>query len=461
MQAIGYFRADAVTQRSGSRRTLIAFEEDFREYCDLNLHQPIETFGDLNASGSSDYPQYAEMVRYIQEHSTNFLIVVPDSSHLGRDLEALARTFIELEGSGAKVTCEDEEFPDPLQNAFHVLGVTGISTTRSARIKESMQARAMKGQGLGRPPFGYRNGDGGALEIVKDEAPVVELIYRLYTSESIGMRLIVQHLNKRDIRTRRGGRWNVVSIRDLLRNPVYMGTYARFGLRLPRSHEPIIPPEVFRAAQDTVRARRPVGRVPRAEPYLLSGMVVCAHCGNKMMGVTRRQRWRNKDDKRKSSVYRYYQCQSRNNQSVCGYHTWRAALLEATVVSQLKLTLEAKQSKPEQSGPEQTRDKASAPDDRRSDQLRSIREDSVRNAERRLTQAMRRAAQGSASVDAFARCLDDLDAARASVRRASDPTDLSQTLEVWDQLDFAARRDSLVAHFVRVEVKDEMVRVEV
>jgi len=461
MQAIGYFRADALTLKPEPGRSFVSFQEDFLEYCDLNLHQPIKTFGDLNASGSGDYPQYADLVGYIRELETDFLVVVPDSSHLGRDLESLARSFLELEGIGAKVTCDNEDYPDPLQNAFHVLGVTGISKTRSARIKESMQARAMKGQGLGRPPFGYRNGDDGTLEIVKDEAPVVELVFRLYTDEAIGMRLIVQHLNERDIRTRRGGRWNVVSIRDVLRNPVYMGTYTRFGLRLPRNHEPIIPPKVFRAAQDTVRARRPVGRVPRAEPYLLSGMVNCGHCGNKMMGVTRRQRWRNKDGKRQSGVYRYYQCQSRNNQSVCGYHTWRATLLEATVVSQLRLALEAKRSRPDETGPDKSGTETPAPEDLRSSQLRSMREDSVRNAERRFTQSIRRAAQGSVNVDTFARCLDDLDAARASAQRASSGADQSQTFEIWDQLDFDARRDALLAHLVRVEAKDEMVRVEV
>ncbi len=453
MQAIGYFRADAPTQKPGPRKSLIAFEEDFRQYCDLNLHQPIKTFGDLNASGSGDYSQYGQMLRYIQDLGSDFLIVVPDSSHLGRDLEAFARSYIDLESNGAKVTCQDEELPDPLQNALRVMGVTGVSMTRSARIKESMQARAMRGQGLGRPPYGYRNGDDGTLEIVKDEAPVVELIFRLYTNEAMGMRLIVQHLNERDIHTRRGGRWSVVSIRDVLRNPVYMGTYTRFGLRLPRTHEPIIPPQVFRAAQDTARSRRPVGRVPNAEPYLLSGIVHCGHCGNKMMGVTRRQRWRNKDGKRKDGVYRYYQCQSRNNQSVCEYHTWRAALLEATVVSQLALAIDAKRA----------RDPAAMPasDGARSPQLQSILEDRVRNAERRFTQGMRRAARGAAGIDLLARCLDELDAARANVPRANDLPDAARTLADWDQLDFDVRRDSLLAHVVRVEVKDEMVRVEV
>jgi hypothetical protein len=166
--------------------------------------------------------------------------------------------------------------------------------------------------------------------------------------------------------------------------------------------------------------------------------------------VTRRQRWRNKDGKRQSGVYRYYQCQSRNNQSVCGYHTWRAARLEATVISQLGLALEAKQNNDGSSAGEQ-----------RPSQLREIWEERVRNAERRFTQTMRRAARGAASVDRVATCLDDLDAARTSAQRATETTDMSQTLEDWDQLDFDARRDSLLAHLVRVEVKDEMVRVEV
>ena len=198
----------------------------------------FRSFGDLNASGDGRYPQYDQMIEFIKESRSNFLVVIPDSTHIGSDLESVARTLIFLENNGAKVICDDEDFPAPLQNAFHGVGVTGISKTRSAKIKESMQARALKGQGLGRPPYGYRNGDAGILETVKNETAVVELIFKLYTQEDMGLRLIVQHLNERDIPTRRGGKWNVVSVRDMLKNPVYMGTYTRFGLRLPRATKP-------------------------------------------------------------------------------------------------------------------------------------------------------------------------------------------------------------------------------
>lgn len=425
------------------------FEKAFGEYCDLFFHQPVKTFGDLDASGSGSFPQYQEMVQFIGESGTNFLIVIPDAGHIGTDLESVARSFLELEGVGAKVTCDDEDYPDPLQSAFHILGVTGISKTRSAKIKESMQARALKGKGLGRPPFGYRNGEGGSLEIVKDEAPVVELIFRLYIKDGLGLRLIVQQLNDRGIKTRRGGNWNVVSIRDMLRNPVYMGTYSRFGLRLPKAHEPIIPPEQYRQAQDTTRSRKPVGRISNAEPFLLSGLAQCGYCGNKMMGVTRRQSWRNKDGKRQRGVYRYYQCQARNNQSVCGYHTWRAPMLEGAVVSQVGLVLQAKTAGVE----------TESTDDQKPD-LQSTWEERVRNAERRFVQAMRRTARGAVETAILAQYLGELDGARASAERAQNPVDASETLQSWDELDFDSRRDFLQTHVARVVVNDESVRVE-
>ena len=61
--------------------------------------------------------------------------------------------------------------PDPLQNAFQTLDVKGVSRTRSSRIRTSMRRRAMQGLGLGKPPYGYRIGAKGALEVVPRRSP--------------------------------------------------------------------------------------------------------------------------------------------------------------------------------------------------------------------------------------------------------------------------------------------------
>ena len=442
MRAIGYFRT------LDGQSSLGELERAFAEFCDLNVHQPVRSFADTVPLEGGRRAGYQEMLEYMRDSGSNFLAVVPDSRHLGDDLESVARAVVELEGAGAKVTCADEEYPDPLQNALQRLGVKGVSRTRSDRIKESMKDRALKGQGLGKPPYGYRNGPSGTLEVVAEEAPVVELLYRLYTKDGLGLRLIAQHLNERGITTRRGGKWNMVTIRDILKNPTYMGTYTRFGLRLPQSHRAIIPPEVFRTAQGQARSRRPVGRVANTEPFLLSGLANCGYCGNKMMGVTRRQAWKRKDGRRASGVYRYYQCQSRNNLSVCGYHTWRAPVLEGTVSAQLRHAL--RNVTPGTDG-----DALRA----RTERTRDMWGKRVSNAERRFVQALRRAARGEASVENLGRYLVELDKVRHGAEKSGQAIDLDAIMADWEALDFATRRGFLTEHIDSIVVRDDTVEV--
>ena len=451
MRALGYFRANAPTLlNTEGGRSLEDLESEFRDYCYINMHQPVEIFGDLGQSDDGKQSEYERLLSYIRESGSEFLVTVPDATHLGDDLEAVARAFLVLESIGSKVACQDEDWPDPLQNALAALGATGPSKSRSEKIRRSMQRRALSGKGLGRPPYGYRNGEDGTLEIVKDEAPVVELIFRLYTKDRMGMRLIVQHLNERGITTRRGGNWNVVSIRDILKNTVYIGTYTRFGLRLPGTHEAIIPRDIFRAAQDIVRERRPMGRVSRSEPYLLSGIAFCESCGNKMMGVTRRQLWRNKDGNRSRATYRYYQCQSRNNQSVCGYHTWREADLEGAVLAQIPLAIEARTLR-RQLSQNQGADSEQA--------LKKIWEERVKNAERRFSQTLRKTASGAVKTDQLERALADLDKARELAEKSDKPVDVDDMLEKWNEREFDEKRDFLLTHVARIEVSDHMARV--
>ena len=450
MRALGYFRADAPTTAKEGSKSQQEFESEFHDYCYINMHQPVELFGDLEATDDSEQSAYERLLSYIRDSEMEFLVTVPDASHLGNDLEAVARVFLALESMGCKVACQDDDMPDPLQNALVALGPAGASRTRSEKIRMSMQNRALSGKGLGRPPFGYRNGEDGTLEIVKDEAPVVELIFRLYTKDRIGMRLIVQRLNERGITTRRGGNWNVVSIRDILKNTVYIGTYTRFGLRLPGSHEAIIPREVFREAQDIVRERRPIGRVSRSEPYLLSGIAFCESCGNKMMGVTRRQLWKNKDGNRSRATYRYYQCQSRNNQSVCGYHTWREADLEGAVLAQIPLAIEMRALR-RLAAQNQVEESEQA--------LKKIWEERIKNAERRFSQVLRKTASGAVNTDQLARALAELDKARSLAEKSGQAVDMGDMIETWNERDFDEKRDFLLTHIARVEVSDHMARI--
>ncbi|MCK4963854.1 MAG: recombinase family protein, partial [Dehalococcoidia bacterium] len=205
------------------------------------------------------------------------------------------------------------------------------------RVKEAMRIRAMYGRALGKPPFGYRIGADQKLEVVPEEADVVSLIYKLYLQENRGVRLIARYLNEQEITTRKGGRWSIVGIRDILRNRTYLGTYSRLGVKVPGSHPPIISNYIFSRVKERLSAKPRQGGYSRRPPLLLTGLAHCGYCGNKMIGVNRSQTWtRRKDGGESKGEYRYYQCQSRANQSVCQYHTRRAEALESAVLAALR-----------------------------------------------------------------------------------------------------------------------------
>src|SRR6185312_12958152 len=143
---------------------------------------------------------------------------------------------------------------------------------------------------------------------------------------------IARRLNEEGYRTRRDGNWSMITIRDILLNRAYLGTYTRFGVRVPGSHEALISAEEYRRVQDKMASRRTSGGERHLRQFLLSGMALCGYCGNRMIGVSRKQTWqRRKDGTQGEAEYRYYQCLSRTNQSMCDYHTRRAADLEEEV----------------------------------------------------------------------------------------------------------------------------------
>ena len=451
MKAIGYF---AVRDRAQGDAVLLGQQEAFSSYCQRHGHQLLATFVDydLDVSGRS---RYQDMLDYLKKSDSEFLVIVAGAQHLGDTLESSVRRVLELDVLSAKVICSDDDLPDPLQQALsHWHGVRG-SGTKGERIKEAMMAKAIRGEGLGKPPFGYRIGPEGKLDIVSDESATVRLIFNLYTQENMGMRRIVRRLNERGVPTRSGGGWSIVTVRDVLRNRAYLGTYTRFGMRVPRSHEAIIDSDEFNLTQQkmtqgrTARVRRP------SEPFLLSGFVYCASCGNRMIGVSRRQGWRRKDGSQSMGHYRYYQCQSRTNQGMCGYHTWRSEDLERNVLEQAKEALE--------SGRARLHPSESAP------RWRLDVEKGAKRLDAQFLKALESAAAGITSLERLRSALEEVDAQRdalggglsseSPVAKAIASGDPSSLLQSWDSLDKEATGHILRALVSRVSVGDDSVQL--
>ncbi len=271
--------------------------------------------------------------RLLEERQpTGATVIIAPGNRIDR--VRLIEELLRLEAMGVELVSTDSG-DHPLENALSVQDDASPSE-RGRTIRASMARKALRGVVLGRIPYGYRTGERGQLEEHAEEAVVVRVIFGL-AAQGKGIRAIATELNGRGLRTRRGGAWSIITIRDMLRNRVYTGAYNRFGARVSGNHPALVSPALFRDIQSRLDERAKRAGYGAGRPFLLSGAAVCSECGSHMVGVTRRQSWTRNDGSSASNVYRYYQCEAATNQGRCSYHTRRAHDLDAIVLARLGL----------------------------------------------------------------------------------------------------------------------------
>jgi len=463
MKAIGFFREPA----SSKGASLASQNRSFLEFCEHHGYDVAVTF--VETAESNGRSGFRQLVDYLRKPDRGFVVVVARSMDtMGTDRQEAMRRFFQLQSLGANVAFMDGA-ADPVNDMVRAWQEDPSREKLGERVRAAMRRKAVRGEVLGRPPYGYKVGLRRRLELVPDEAVVVRYIFRMYLQEGMGIRLIARRLNAEGYRTRRDGNWSMVSIRDILRNRVYLGTYSRFGVRVPGSHPALITPDDFRAVQDRLSARRNNYSKREPSPFLLAGLVRCGHCGNKMIGVSRRQSWRRRSGSEGHASYRYYQCESRTNQSVCDYHTQRAEELEDRV----RATLSGMDGAPvfSQAGNEE---QVRAEWDEKANRLRTR----LRQLEHRLDDQLTSAAKGRitkeqlqqlsmTSAAQLLRLEEELEEVGRKVQEQQNASErshgrrkaLASLLEGWGSLGMGERQ-SLVREVVdRVVVLDEGIQV--
>ena len=178
------------------------------------------------------------------------------------------------------------------------------SMSISQNAKWSIKKRFEKGSyTIANPPYGYRNND-GEMEIVQEEAEVVRDIFCAYLSGN-SISTIAKDLNRRNVRSRKGGPWSASTISGMLKNEKYTGDvvlqktwtdehfkrHANYGevdqYVIQNHHEPIIAKEEFVMVQDLIAQHLSErGGTSRSGKYLnrypFSGKIVCGECGASM-----------------------------------------------------------------------------------------------------------------------------------------------------------------------------------
>jgi DNA invertase Pin-like site-specific DNA recombinase len=224
-----------------------------------------------------------------------------------------------------------ESFAGQVQYAVNQGAKRQFLSDHSRNILRGLREAALRGQWLGgKAPYAYQVvtvGKEGKKDIKKLkpgeplQIDVVRWLYQTYADKDVSLRWLADELHRRGVRSPRGqALWSRRTVRKILTNRAYVGDFVwnqecqgsyhaiKGGEIQPRNkrldkrqrtapeewviveqaHEAIIDRELWERVQAKLHDNR--GKTTpnaRRGDWLLSGLVVCGHCGHRMRGDVR------------------------------------------------------------------------------------------------------------------------------------------------------------------------------
>ncbi len=241
------------------------------------------------------------------------VVVVEALDRLSRDQEDLAGIYKRLSFAGIEIRAVHDGVADQVQVGIRGLVGALYLQDLAHKVRRGMAGVVRDGRHAGGRAYGYRPvaGRPGELEIVEDEAAVVQRVFRSYVAGQTP-RAIAGQLNSEGVPPPRGRYWQAVTINGnrqrghgLILNPIYAGRIAWNRVRMVKDpdtgkrvsrvnpvaewqaadapHLRIVDDATFQTAQAMkVERGGPLPHHRRKPKRLLSGLLRCAVCGGGM-----------------------------------------------------------------------------------------------------------------------------------------------------------------------------------
>ena len=326
-RAVIYARYSSDRQRDESIEGQVRVCEDYAKRNDLTI---IHIYADRAMTGRTD--QRPEFQKMIQDAAlqTFDVVLVYKLNRFARNRYDSAKYKHKLKKQGVRVISAMENIADDPSGILLESVIEGLAEYYSAELAENvtrgMTENALEGKWPGGTvPLGFKLDENRHLIIDEPNASTVRDIYqRILNGQT--MASVIKGLNEQNKLTAKGKPFSKNSLRTILKNERYRGTFLWNGIRKENAIPSIIDSSVFEAVQKIMNFRKKSRSCPRQENYLLSGKLYCGSCGEKMVGIS--------GTSKRNTLYYYYACDGKLKKKGCLRKNIRADVLEKIVVDQ-------------------------------------------------------------------------------------------------------------------------------
>ena len=310
MRCVVYARYSSSNQREISAEEQVRFCKEF-----INQHGYIFVgeYVDKELTGkNANRKQFRDMLYDSQFHKFDMVVVYKNDRFARNVYDKVFNREI-LKKNGVVINYVKEEILN--SDGPEAILYGGLSDAMAEYYSYNL-AREVMEKGLlpnaheskhngGIPPLGLDVVDSHYI-VNEAEARIVRLIFDLYINHGYGYKQIAEELNSRGYLNKRGTLFVPSSIRDMLLNEKYTGTYVYNRrasknddgkrnnsqekspdevIRIPDAFPAIIEKDIFDRVKTCMDARKGRNATNQAkEPYYLSGLIKCGQCGHSMSG---------------------------------------------------------------------------------------------------------------------------------------------------------------------------------
>lgn len=333
MTAIGYVRVSTEEQaREGY--SLDNQRKDISDYCQYKGWDLVDIYADegISGAGMDERIGLLRALKLLHTRKINYLVVWK-LSRLSRKVADVVRITERLDHNETfLISVKDNiDTSSPMGKPFLYIASIFAEMERDSmiiQVKGGMEQKAREGRWNGGiSPIGYRLQE-KELVIDEVEAEIVKTIFTEYLKDN-GYKAIAKLLNDQGYKTRKGFAFSGGTVKEILRNPTYMGkirwgklknwskknsdgertrTYNDEAILVDGIHQAIVDEDTFNRVQNMIDTN-PRNHVKQfSSNHILSGLLKCPDCG---YGMSIQQM------NRSGRFYAYYSCNQYANKKTC------------------------------------------------------------------------------------------------------------------------------------------------
>ena len=324
--AVIYARYSSDSQRETSIEDQL---RECRQWAEAHEFQIVGEYCDYAISGrTDDRPQFQKMISDAEKGMFSAVIMY-QTSRFARNRYDAALYKHRLKKAGVAIHYAAMSIPDGPEGIILEALMEGMdeyySVNLSQNIRRGQDGNALKGIAMNAAPIGLKINEKRMYDIDPNTGPHVLRAFQMIDEGRMQVDVLA-YFNSLGLRTSKGNPFNKSSLRTMWRNRKYLGEYQYRDVVIPDIIPQLIPDDLFHRVNARIDKNKFTngGRARSVTEFLLTGKLICGHCGKPMIGCS--------GTGKTGAIHYYYACTSRRREHNCNKANERKDSLEIAIV---------------------------------------------------------------------------------------------------------------------------------